>query len=101
MDVRILKRRMKKIALEDSEKKKEIKRLDAEIEKSIADFEAALYGEEVRKALKGYEEKVLFRIKELDFYVGIAHVKAELSFLILIITLIISLRNSFYRKRRR
>lgn len=82
-------------------RKKEIKRLDAEIEKSIADFEAALYGEEVRNALKGYEEKVLFRIKKLDFYVGIAHVKAELSFLILIITLIISLRNSFYRKRRR
>lgn len=80
-------------------RKKEIKKLDAEIEKSIVAFEAALYGKEVRNVLKEYEEKVLLRIKELDTYASIAHAKAELSFLILIITLIISLRNSFYRKR--
>lgn len=81
-------------------RKKEIKKLDAEIEKSIVAFEAALYGKEVRNALKEYERKTLLRIKELDTYASIAHTKSELSFLILIITLIISLRNSFYRKRR-
>ena len=75
----------------ETARKKEIKKLDAEIEKNIAAVETALYGEEIRNALKDYGEKVLLRIKELDFYTSMVHAKSKFSLLISIIVLAVSI----------